>query len=85
MSKKTSCLCFIAVAVVAALVVRADAGEPTGTARPLKCVYFSPSDCEPNPDRAERRTFHAVGDGTFVADGEKFDLRKEMASKLPPL
>ena len=38
-----------------------------------------------NPDRAERRTFHAVGDGTFVADGERFDLRREMASKLPPL
>ena len=38
-----------------------------------------------NPDRAERRTFHAVGDGTFVADGEKYDFRKEMASKLPPL
>ena len=38
-----------------------------------------------NTERTERRTFHAVGDGTFVADGEKFDLRKEMASKLPPL
>ena len=38
-----------------------------------------------NPDRAERRTFHAVGDGTFVADGEKFDLRQKMASKLPVL
>ena len=36
-----------------------------------------------NPDRPERRTFHAVGDGTFVADGEKFDRRREMASKLP--
>jgi len=38
-----------------------------------------------NPDRAERRTFHAVGDGTFIADGERFDLRREMASKLPIL
>ena len=38
-----------------------------------------------NTDRVERRTFHAVGDGTFVADGETFDLRREMASKLPPL
>ena len=28
--------------------------EPSGAARPLKCVYFSPSDCEPCPDRAER-------------------------------
>lgn len=26
---------------------------------------------------------HAVGDGTFVADGRKFDRRKMMASKLP--
>ena len=38
-----------------------------------------------NTPRRERRTFHAVGDGTFVADGEKFDLRREMASKLPAL
>ena len=38
-----------------------------------------------NPDRAERRTFHTVGDGTFIADGERFDLRREMASKLPAL
>lgn len=38
-----------------------------------------------NPRRREKRTFHAIGDGTFVADGEKFDLRKEMAPKLPPL
>ena len=38
-----------------------------------------------NPRRREKRTFHAIGDGTFVADGEKFDLRREMASKLPPL
>ena len=38
-----------------------------------------------NPRRAERRTFHAVGDGTFIADGEKFDLHRKMASKLPPL
>ncbi|WP_324709218.1 flavin reductase family protein [Pseudomonas citronellolis] len=34
--------------------------------------------------REERRTLHAVGDGTFVADGEKFDRRKAMRSKLPP-
>ncbi len=37
-----------------------------------------------NPDRAERRTLHAVGDGTFVADGERFDRRMMMRSKLPP-
>ena len=38
-----------------------------------------------NTGLREKRTFHAIGDGTFVADGEKFDLRKEMASKLPLL
>ena len=38
-----------------------------------------------NPNRKERRLIHAVGDGTFTADGEKFDFRREMASKLPPL
>ncbi|GBL60678.1 flavin reductase [Pseudomonas citronellolis] len=34
--------------------------------------------------REERRILHAVGDGTFVADGETFDRRKAMRSKLPP-
>lgn len=34
--------------------------------------------------REERRTLHAVGDGTFVADGERFDRRQAMRSKLPP-
>jgi len=34
--------------------------------------------------RKERRTLHAVGDGTFIADGRKYDRRKLMASKLPP-
>ena len=36
-----------------------------------------------NPGRSERRTLHAVGDGTFVADGEKFDLHEKMSEKLP--
>jgi len=31
----------------------------------------------------EKRTVHAVGDGTFVADGRRLDRRKMMASKLP--
>ena len=35
-------------------------------------------------DRKETRTLHAVGDGTFVADGRRLDRRKAMASKLPP-
>lgn len=34
--------------------------------------------------RKERRTVHAVGDGTFVVDGRKFDRRKMMAAKIPP-
>lgn len=33
--------------------------------------------------RKERRMLHAVGDGTFLADGRKFDRRKMMAAKLP--
>lgn len=34
--------------------------------------------------RAERRTLHAVGDGSFVVDGDKLDRRAMMRSKLPP-
>jgi len=33
--------------------------------------------------RREKRTIHAVGDGTFIVDGRKFDRRKIMAAKLP--
>jgi len=33
--------------------------------------------------RQERRTLHAVGDGTFAADGERFDRREMMQSRLP--
>ncbi len=33
--------------------------------------------------RKEKRTVHAVGDGTFVVDGRKIDRRKLMASKIP--
>ena len=33
--------------------------------------------------RKEKRTIHAVGDGTFVADGHKLNRRKMMLSKLP--
>jgi flavin reductase (DIM6/NTAB) family NADH-FMN oxidoreductase RutF len=35
------------------------------------------------PARKEKRMLHAVGDGTFIADGRRLDRRKEMASKLP--
>lgn len=33
--------------------------------------------------RKEKRTIHAVGDGTFIVDGRKLDRKKMMASKLP--
>ena len=31
----------------------------------------------------EKRTVHAVGDGTFIVDGRKLDRKKLMASKIP--
>ena len=34
-------------------------------------------------ERQERRTYHAVGDGTFVVDGEKLDYRELMKKLLP--
>lgn len=33
--------------------------------------------------RKEKRTLHAVGDGTFIVDGRKLDRRKMMAAKIP--
>lgn len=33
--------------------------------------------------RKEKRMLHAVGDGTFIADGRKLDRRKMMRSKIP--
>jgi len=33
--------------------------------------------------RKEKRTIHAVGDGTFIVDGRKLSRKKMMASKLP--
>lgn len=33
--------------------------------------------------RKEKRTIHAVGDGTFVVDGRKLNRKKMMQSKLP--
>ncbi len=41
--------------VVLALLNTVDVfAKETGDARPLKCVYFVPSDCQPYPDRAAR-------------------------------
>ncbi len=34
-------------------------------------------------ERKERRTIHAVGDGTFKVDGRKINYRELMLSKLP--
>lgn len=36
-----------------------------------------------NPRKKERRILHANGDGTFFADGEFFNRREEMRSRLP--
>ncbi len=36
-----------------------------------------------DPDKKDCRTFHAVGDGTFVGDGETIDLRHLMEDKIP--
>ena len=33
--------------------------------------------------RNEKRTVHAVGDGTFIVDGRKLNRKKMMASKIP--
>jgi flavin reductase (DIM6/NTAB) family NADH-FMN oxidoreductase RutF len=33
--------------------------------------------------RKEKRLFHAVGDGTFIVDGQKLNYRKIMKDKLP--
>jgi flavin reductase (DIM6/NTAB) family NADH-FMN oxidoreductase RutF len=33
--------------------------------------------------RKEKRLFHAIGDGRFMVDGEKFSHRKIMREKLP--
>lgn len=37
-----------------------------------------------NEEIEDKRILHAVGDGTFFADGEKINLREEMRAKLPP-
>lgn len=33
--------------------------------------------------RREKRTVHAVGDGTFIVDGRRLDRKRMMAAKLP--
>ena len=41
-----------------------------------RAAYFDSS-------RKEKRTLHAIGDGTFVVDGRKLNRREMMRSKLP--
>ena len=36
-----------------------------------------------NDSRKEKRTFHAVGDGTFIVDGRKISRKEMMWSKMP--
>jgi flavin reductase (DIM6/NTAB) family NADH-FMN oxidoreductase RutF len=36
-----------------------------------------------NNSRKEKRTVHAVGDGTFIVDGRKLDREKMMRTKIP--
>jgi flavin reductase (DIM6/NTAB) family NADH-FMN oxidoreductase RutF len=36
-----------------------------------------------DPVRKEKRTVHAVGDGTFIVDGRRIDRRNMMAGKIP--
>ena len=35
------------------------------------------------PARKEQRMLHAVGDGTFIADGRRLDRRRMMRAKIP--
>jgi len=44
----------------------------------LECIaaYFDHS-------RKEKRTIHAIGDGTFIVDGRKLNRKKMMKSKIP--
>ena len=36
-----------------------------------------------NSGKKEKRLVHAIGDGTFVVDGEKLNYKKEMADRVP--
>lgn len=36
-----------------------------------------------DPTRTDQRRLHAVGDGSFTADGERFDRHEAMKAKLP--
>lgn len=36
-----------------------------------------------NPAHKDKRLLHAIGDGSFVADGRRFDRKKAMKAKIP--
>ena len=46
-------------------------------------VFHDGIDAYLDDAREEKRTIHAVGNGTFVVDGDKLDRREMMRSKLP--
>lgn len=52
--------------------------------RKYNIVVLEPVAAYYNSSKKEKRTLHAVGDGTFIVDGRKLDRRKVMRSKLPP-
>ncbi len=45
-------------------------------------LVLTPVQAWVNEAHDEKRMFHAIGDGTFVADGERFDFREVMRDKL---
>lgn len=46
-------------------------------------VVLEGIDAYVDASRKEKRTVHAVGDGTFIVDGRKIDRKKMMWSKIP--
>ncbi|PFG63099.1 flavin reductase (DIM6/NTAB) family NADH-FMN oxidoreductase RutF [Thioclava sp. ES.031] len=49
----------------------------------LNLVLLQGVDAHIDIDRKDTRLLHAVGDGTFIADGERFDRSAAMRGKLP--
>lgn len=46
-------------------------------------VVLEAVDAYIDTERKEKRTVHAVGDGTFIVDGNRIDRREMMAAKIP--
>ena len=47
-------------------------------------IILDPANAWAKSDYKRQQAFHYRGDGTFIADGERFNYRKEMSSKLAP-